>query len=102
MTTLTFEYTARDPLGATRDGTLEAASREEAISKLRRDGLQIVELEEETAAGPLFPPRVKKNDIVYVTGQLAVMTDTGITLSVALESIAKQEVNPTLKAVLLD
>ncbi len=99
---LTFEYVARDPLGGTQDGTLEAASREEAIQKLRRDGLQIVELEEEAAAGPLFPPRVKKNDIVYVTGQLAVMADTGITLSVALESIAKQETNPTLKAVLLD
>lgn len=100
--TLTFEYTARDALGGTQDGTLEASSREEAISKLRREGLQIVELEEETASGPLLVPRVKKNDIVYITGQLAVMTDTGITLSSALDSIAKQETNPTLKAVLLD
>jgi type IV pilus assembly protein PilC len=102
MTTLTFEYVARDPLGAERDGTLEAASREEAIQKLRREGLQIVELEEEATGGGIFPRRVKKNEIVYVTGQLAVMTDTGITLSTALESIAKQEQNPTLKAVLLD
>jgi type IV pilus assembly protein PilC len=102
MTTLTFEYTARDALGAEQDGTIEAASREEAIQKLRRDGLQIVDLEEEAVGGDLFPRRVKKNDIVYVTGQLAVMTDTGITLSTALESIAKQEQNPTLKAVLLD
>lgn len=100
--TLTFEYVARDPLGGTQDGTVEAASREEAMQKLRRDGLQIVELEEESDAGTLFAPRVKKNDIVYVTGQLAVMADTGITLSVALESIAKQETNATLKAVLLD
>lgn len=100
--TLTFEYVARDPLGGTQDGTLEAASREEAIQKLRRDGLLVVELEEESDAGTLFAPRVKKNDIVYVTGQLAVMADTGITLSVALESIAKQETNATLKAVLLD
>jgi type IV pilus assembly protein PilC len=100
--TLTFEYVARDALGGTQDGTLEAASREEAIQKLRREGLQVVELEEEADAGSLFAPRVKKNDIVYVTGQLAVMADTGITLSVALDSIAKQEANPTLKAVLLD
>lgn len=100
--TLTFEYVARDPLGGTQDGTLEASSREDAIQKLRREGLQVVELEEETDAGSLFAPRVKKNDIVYVTGQLAVMADTGITLSVALDSIARQETNPTLKAVLLD
>ncbi len=102
MTTLTFEYIARDPLGVKQDGTIEAASREEALQKLRRDGLQVTELEEELAGVGLFPQRVKKNDIVYITGQLAVMADTGITLSVALESIAKQEQNLTLKAVLLD
>lgn len=102
MTAITFEFVARDPLGATQDGTIEAASREDAIQRLRRDGLQVVELEEESAGGELFPRGVSKNDIVYVTGQLAVMVDTGITLSVALEGIAKQEQNPTLKTVLLD
>jgi type IV pilus assembly protein PilC len=102
MTAITFEFVARDPLGATQDGTVEAASREEAVQKLRRDGLQVIELEEESLGGELLPRRVSKNDIVYVTGQLAVMVDTGITLSVALESIAKQEQNPTLKKVLLD
>ncbi|WP_425614848.1 type II secretion system F family protein [Anatilimnocola sp. NA78] len=102
MTAITFEFVARDALGGTQDGTVSASSREEAIQKLRRDGLQIVELEEESLGGSLIPARVSKSDIVYITGQLAVMVDTGITLSVALESIARQEQNATLKTVLLD
>ena len=41
-----------------------------------------------------------KRDLIYVTTQLAIMVDTGITLSVALGSIMEQEQNPTLKKVL--
>ena len=50
----------------------------------------------------LFAPRVKKSDIVYVTAQLGIMLETGINLSVALDGLADQEANPTLKLVLVD
>ena len=36
----------------------------------------------------LLPRRVKLNDIIFVTSQLAVMIDTGINVSTALSSIA--------------
>lgn len=99
---LTFAYQARDPLGNTIEGTLEVASREEAVARLKRDGLSVVELEEEAASVDLLPRRVRQADIIYATSQLAVMVDTGITLSVALDSIASQEANPALKHVLLE
>ena len=44
--------------------------------------------------GGLFPRRVSQNDIIYVTSQLAIMVDTGITLSTALDGILQQEAEP--------
>ena len=39
----------------------------------------MIELAEDEGGG-LIPRRVSRNEIVYVTSQLAVMVDTGITL----------------------
>lgn len=50
----------------------------------------------------LIPHRIRKDQLLNVTTQLAVMTDTGITLSSALNGIAEQEANPSLKTVLED
>jgi type IV pilus assembly protein PilC len=99
----TFAYQARDPLGHLTSGTLDVESRDDAMTRLKRDGYQVVELDEEEGGGQgLIPRRVKQADIIYATSQLAVMVDTGITLSAALGSIAEHEQNPTLREVLLD
>ena len=50
----------------------------------------------------LFPRPVRKYEIIYLTNQLAIMVDTGVTLSAALGSILEQEQNPTLRRVLTD
>lgn len=97
-----FTYQARSPLGAILEGTLEVASREEALARLKRDGLAVLELNEEPAGIDLVPRRIRQTDIIYVTSQLAVMVETGITLSSALDSISQQEANPVLKTLLLD
>ena len=98
-----FEYTVRDPLGKLISGTLEALSRDDAAQRLRRDGFQVLEIDESDGEdGGLFPKPVRRASLIYVTSQLALMVDTGITLSTALGSLAQQEDNPTLKAVLLD
>jgi len=98
----TFAYQASDPLGQMVEGTLEVASREEALSRLKRDGFHVLELEEESGGGDLFPRSIRQADVIYVTSQLAVMVETGITLSVALDSIAQQEQNSSVKAVLME
>lgn len=96
-----FQYRVRDPLGNIVQGKLEAVSVEDATQQLRRDGFAVLELDEDSGAG-LLSRRIRRRDIIYVTNQLAVMVDTGITLSVALEGILKQEKNPALRRVLLD
>lgn len=98
---MTFAYRVRDPLGNVLDGTIQALSTEEASQQLRRDGFQILEIEEEgEALGDLFPRRVTKKDLIFATSQLAIMVDTGITLSSALAGMEEQEANPSLRKVL--
>ncbi len=96
-----FEYSAKDPMGKAIDGTIEASSREGAIQMLRRDGFTVLKLEEDDG-GTLLPRRIKRTEIIYLASQLAIMVDTGITLSEALHGISSQEENPTLKRVLIE
>lgn len=96
---MAFQYRVRDTLGHFHDGELEASSVAEASLLLRRDGMQIVSLENEEDDDWL-PRRVTRGEVIGTTNQLSVMVDTGITLSAALESILRQEQNPSLRRVL--
>jgi type IV pilus assembly protein PilC len=88
-------------MGNEHEGNLEATTLDDARQQLRQDGFQVLKLEEEDEAS-LFPRRIGKDKIIYATSQLAIMVETGITLSVALDGILEQEDNPTFKAVLKD
>jgi len=96
-----FQYRVRDPMGNVHRGAIEARSVDDATQQLRQDGFQVLDVEEdEIDAGDFLGARVTKNDVIYATSQLAIMVDTGITLSCALEGIVEQEKNPSLKKVL--
>lgn len=58
--------------------------------------------EEQDDGAGLIPRRISKAEIIYVTSQLAIMVETGVTLSAALDGIVREERNPTLKRVLTD
>ncbi len=101
MTAISFQYRVRDPLGNFVQGSLDASTAEDAAQQLRRDGFQVVELTEGVDDGEgLFARPVRRAEIVYVTSQLAVMVDTGVTLSAALDNIISQEQNPSHRKVL--
>jgi type IV pilus assembly protein PilC len=97
-----FTYKARDPLGNHSEGSLESPDKDAARDQLRRDGFAILALDEVEETPTLFSPPVRSADIIYTTSQLAVLVDTGITLSAALNSIAEQEPNVTLRGILRD
>ena len=100
---MTFAYRVRDPLGNVLDGTIQALDVDDATQQLRSDGFQVLEIEEDgEGLGELFARRVTKHDLIFVTSQLAIMVDTGITLSSALAGMAEQEQNPSLRKVLED
>src|SRR5687768_11268209 len=97
-----FEYTAKSALGKMFSGSLPANSPAEAMQSLSRDGLRPTKLEQQGETVTLFRRPVSRAEIIYLTSQLAVMTDTGLTLAAALDGVRSQEENPTLKQVLTD
>lgn len=99
---ITFAYEGRDSLGHMTSGEIDAVTRDDAIVRLKRDGVNVSKIDEQEDGGELFPRSIRQTDIIYVTSQLAVMVETGITLSSALESIATGEKHSTLKLVLTD
>ncbi len=46
--------------------------------------------------------RVKRDEVIFFANQLAVMVDTGVTLSEGLDAIADQTTTPVFKAVVTD
>ena len=88
-----FDYAARDPLGKVLKGSVDASNREAAMQMLERDGFDVTKLESRQGNGDLFPRRVKRSEIIFFTNQLAIMVDTGINLTIALDEISSMENN---------
>ncbi|HYO07454.1 MAG TPA: type II secretion system F family protein [Tepidisphaeraceae bacterium] len=104
----TFTYTARDTNGNALSGTMSAGSVEEVTHALRREGKYPVSVAsaEETAAAAVPAGRrgikVSRGDVVQLSNQLAIMVETGVTLSEALECIGQQAEKPKVRALLED
>jgi len=104
-----FTYEARDGRGQIAAGTLMASTIEEASRMLRGEGKFIVRLKEVDQAEhdlvedmPLktAAKQVKRADVIYFTHQMAIMIDTGVPLTDAIDSVAEQAANPAFRRVL--
>jgi len=93
----TFEYTARDPQGQEKTGTMDAASRDEVVANLRKNRMVLVRLREakKVKRGGRIPTR----DIVVFTRQFATMINAGLPLVQALDILAQQTENKGLAEV---
>jgi len=104
-----FKYKARDGRGELITGVLNAASVEEAGRLLRGEGKFVVKIDMAKAVAAVDPDdvgstggRIKRAEVITFAHQLAVMVDTGVPISEALECVAQQSDNPAFKAVLKD
>jgi len=101
-----FTYQARDNTGRVKEGEINASSRDEATRQLRQEGLFLLALDEAAAGSEanaglsVFQKKITKSDVIYLTNQLAIMIDAGVPLAGAIEGIARQCENPTLKSTL--
>ena len=108
----TYAYTARDSSGAAVNGTLVASSIGEVTQILRRDGkypISIQQGEDPAAAGASGGIKfgdggikIPRADVIQISTQLAIMVETGVTLSEALDCISMQSQKPKVKALLED
>src|SRR5947209_4509899 len=118
-----YNYVAMDSHGKESKGTLEVASQNEAIGRVKDMGLfptRIVEIEKEKPdkkakptgkAGkkggglnfqikiPGLSGKVKSKVLTTFTRQLATLVDAGLPLLRGLRMLEKQERNPTLKSI---
>jgi type IV pilus assembly protein PilC len=101
----TFAYSARDSTGAPLNGTLSADSIAQATQMIRAEGKYPTAIRPAGAAAAPTPKisrrgiRMSRKDLIHVGTQLAVMIDTGVTLSEALECITSQAEKPNVKKI---
>jgi type IV pilus assembly protein PilC len=105
----TYAYTARDERGAPANGTVQAASVAEVTQQLRAAGKYPVSIRP-AGTGPAAAPqaprtagiRIPRADVIQFSQQLAIMIETGVTLSEALDCIAAQTIKPNVKLLIQD
>jgi len=100
----TFAYKGRSRNGETREGTLQAASRDEAVANLRRQGIIVSSVTEKGKefALPRIRRGVRQKDVAIFTRQFSVMIDAGLPLVQCLEILADQQPNRAFQQVLSD
>ena len=101
-----FKYVVKDKENKTMKGVLETESKDSAIRSLRDKGLIIISLDEERknyfSLSSILPEgnkKIKIDDLVVFSRQLATMVDAGIPLVNALDILSEQMENPTFKKV---
>jgi type IV pilus assembly protein PilC len=93
----TFAYTARTLNGELKTSTMDATSRDEVVSQLRRQKLIVVKVDEEQRKKRRG--RIKTRDIVIFTRQFSTMINAGLPLVQALDILSKQSENKALQDV---
>jgi type IV pilus assembly protein PilC len=104
-----FKYTARTKAGALETGEVEIGSERELADYLRNQGLLLTSAEAQNQTVKTkkqltlpFLHRVKLVEKVFFTQNLQVMVKAGLSVSVALRTLAQQTTNKTFQAILLD
>lgn len=105
-----FRYKTRDVDGQLETGIIAAANPAEASRKLRVEGRFVVSLEDagnapvavesDTAPVRRSGGRVPRKEVITFAHQLAVMLDTGVPISEALECASEQTSNEPFRVVL--
>ena len=97
-----FTYTARALNGDLKTATIEAPNRDEVITQLRKQRLNVVKIDEKKDADNKKKKKggkISMRDIVIFTRQFSTMINAGLPLVQALDILAKQSENPALKDV---
>ena len=98
----TFTYTARSANGELKSASIDAPSRDEAVSQLRRQRLTIIKVDEARSAPRKSGGSISMRDIVIFTRQFSTMINAGLPLVQALDILARQSENKVLSSVVRD
>lgn len=99
----TYEYIAKDQTGKPLKGTLEADNRQLLLDRLRKENLIIIsirEMDPKKAKVAFASPKVRIDDLVVFSRQLATMVDAGIPILGSLDILTQQSEDKAFKQVL--
>ncbi len=101
-----FIYRVRDSKGRERQDAREAASEEELVAQLQREGLLVTsvscqELPEKVfSTAKYYHVRVKIDDLVVFSRQLSILLEAGVTLLKSLDVLSRQVESWRLREVI--
>lgn len=106
-----FAYSARKIDGSSISGLLEAETLQDARISLRQQGLFVLNIvaasrsagNAATATGPAAQPRMKRvtrHDVMMLTSQLAIMSQSGVELADAIQNLSETTTNRRLQMTL--
>jgi len=95
----TFTYTARNSTGDLKTATIDAPTRDDAVTQLRRQRLTIIKVDESKSTPKKSVGSIKMRDIVIFTRQFSTMINAGLPLVQALDILAKQSESKALQGV---
>lgn len=97
-----FAYSAINVKGEHINGTLSAASREEALTELRNQGHKPLSITPQTKSKNfnITQPKVKLKDLVIFTRELSTMVSAGVPLPRGLETLHSQMENKYFQQVI--
>jgi type IV pilus assembly protein PilC len=102
----TYAFKALDLAGAPAKGEMEAGDKQAVAAQLRSKGLIVIDIEEQNpaSAGDILSRfrRVKADDLVIATRQLATMVNSGMSLLRALYVIEEQTESDKLREIWID
>lgn len=108
-----FKYTARNSQGALEQGEIEMPSERELADYLHGKGLLLTRAESSTGTASGNGPAVAKKrsftfkgvspaEKIFFTQNLQVMVRAGLSVAIALKTLADQTSNKTMKGILLE
>lgn len=103
-----FDYLARSSTGESVQGSISAVSESDAARLLRAEGKFVIQMQEltdtldEVAVTQISfgGKRIRVDDVIFFASQMAVMIDTGVSITEALEGIIEQTTSAGFRKVL--
>jgi type IV pilus assembly protein PilC len=88
-----YAWKGKNRLGDLQEGVIVSETRDGAAAALKRNGIQVVSVRPQSAAGGKNFGKVKAKDLAIFTRQFSVMIDAGLPLVQCLEILGAQQSN---------
>jgi len=95
-----YAWKGKNRLGDLQEGVIVADTRDGAAATLKRNGLQVLSVRPQSAAGGKSYGKVKAKDLAIFTRQFSVMIDAGLPLVQCLEILGAQQVDKNFQKII--